>query len=183
MNMLQTDRSQVLIVDIQEKFLPVIKPIEEIIANTQFLIKTAKLFNIPITITEQNPKGLGATDSRISELLPNVNPIAKMTFSCWGDEKVREKIISHDRDTIVLAGIETPVCILQTGLDLLTAGYKVYLCLDAIGARKKFDHKIAVSRLMHEGAVASTTETAIFELTQSAESEKFKEVLKMMKKR
>lgn len=183
MKMLQADRTQVLIIDIQEKFLPVIKPIEEIIANTQFLVKTADIFDIPVTITEQNPKGLGATDSRISELLPEVTPMEKQTFSCWGDEKIRGKIISHDRDTIILAGIETPVCILQTGLDLLTAGYRVYLCLDAIGARKKFDHKIAVSRLMHEGAIASTTEAAIFELTGSAESEMFRKVLTMLKEK
>jgi nicotinamidase-related amidase len=179
--LLRAENCQMLIIDLQEKFAPVIPGIDDILLNTAFAVQVANLMNIPITVTEQNPAGLGGTVAPICDLVPDFKPIAKMTFSCWRDETIRQTLIRQDRSTVLLAGIETPICLLQTGLDLLNAGYDVYMLTDAIGARKERDQQFAYRRLEAAGAILGTAETAAFELIERADAPVFKSLLKLIK--
>jgi nicotinamidase-related amidase len=180
-NILTADRCQLLVVDLQEKFTPVIPGIDDILRSTAFAIEVANLLEIPVTVTEQNPAGLGQTVEPIRSLVRDFSPISKMTFSCWRTDEIRQTLIAHDRPVVILTGIETPVCILQTGLDLITAGYRVYLLADAIGARKECDQELAYRRLTGAGAILGTTETAAFELVERADTPNFKALLKLIK--
>ncbi len=177
------EESLLVIIDIQEKFIPIIKDIDKIISNTIFLVKVAKLFDIPIIYTEQNPKKLGKTDNRLLPELKNVDCFSKMTFSIWRDKKIREKIIQTRRNVIILAGIETYVCILQSALDLIKAGFDVYLPVDTIGASDELNHKVAIDRIAAAGAIVGTKEMLTFEFMESADSENFKKVLKLFKEK
>jgi len=179
--LLQAYNCQLLIIDLQEKFTPVIPKIDDILLNTAFAIQVANLLHIPITVTEQNPAGLGATVSPICNLVPGFKPISKMTFSCWRDERIRGTLIGHDRPMVLLAGIEGPICLLQTGLDLLNAGYDVYMLVDAIGARKDLDQQMAFQRLQNAGAILGTVEMAAYELIERADTPAFKSLLKLIK--
>jgi len=179
--LIQPENCLLMVIDVQEKFLPVISDIDSVISHSCFMIQVAQLFDIPIILTEQNPSALGGTASRIAELLEGNGALEKFTFSCWRDEQIRNQIRNQNRNTILIAGIETPVCILQTSLDLLEAGFDVYLCVDAISARKLLDNRLAIDRLVNAGAIAGTVETAAFELTKSADSPKFKSLLGLIK--
>ncbi len=179
--LLQPEDCLLMIIDIQEKFLPVIDDIESVINQSCFMTQVAKLFDIPIIATEQNPSALGGTAPQLAELLGDNRALEKFTFSCWRNEEIRDQLRRQNRSTILIAGIETPVCILQTGLDLLDAGFDVYLCVDAISARKPLDHKVALERLTNAGAIVGTVETAAFELLKTAESPKFKPLLGLIK--
>jgi nicotinamidase-related amidase len=178
---LAANTCQMLIVDFQEKFTPVIPNIDGLLNRTAFAVQVAKMLQIPITLSEQNPAGLGKTVESIRSLVPESAAISKMTFSCWQSDEIRTALIAQDRPTVILAGIETPICILQTGLDLLNAGYKVYLLTDAVGARKELDHRLALDRLARAGAVIGTTEMAAYELVGRADTPIFKSLLKLMK--
>ncbi len=176
--------SVLIIIDIQEKFVPVIRDIDAVTSRSCFIAEVAKLFDVPIIVTEQNPSALGTSVKQIYDIAKSdyASRFEKITFSCWRDDAIKEAIRRFNRGTVLLAGIETPVCILQTGLDLLDAGFDVYLCVDAISARKELEHQLALSRLISSGAIAGTVETAAFEFMESAEGLKFKELLGLIKK-
>jgi hypothetical protein len=106
---LTTDVCQMLVVDYQEKFTPAIPNIDMLLRNTAFAVKVSAMLDIPIIVSEQNPAGLGKTVESISSCVPNFSPIPKMTFSCWQCNEIRSAIIAHDRPTVILAGIETPI--------------------------------------------------------------------------
>lgn len=178
---LTANTCQVLVVDFQEKFTPVIPNIDALLRNTAFAIKVADLLKVPITVSEQNPAGLGSTVESIRALIPDFAPIPKFTFSCWQCDEIRTALVAHDRPTVIIAGIETPICILQTSLDLLNAGYSVYILTDAVGARKDLDHQLTLQRLAQAGAVIGTTEMAAYELVGRADTPTFKSLLKLMK--
>jgi nicotinamidase-related amidase len=178
---LTANTCQMLVVDFQEKFTPVIPNIDLLLRNTAFALKVADLLKIPITISEQNPAGLGQTVESIRTVVANFAPIPKFTFSCWQSDEIRTAMIAHDRPTVIIAGIETPICILQTSLDLLNAGYNVYILADAVGARKDLDHQLTLQRLAQAGAVIGTTEMAAYELVGRADVPIFKSLLKLMK--
>jgi nicotinamidase-related amidase len=179
--LIQSETAQLLVVDLQEKFIPVIPSIDTILTNTIFLVRVVQMLNLPITLTEQNPRGLGKTITKLADSLSGVMPLEKMTFSCWRDDAIRDKINQSDRSCVIMAGIETSVCILQTGLDLLESGYDVCLPVDCIGARKNPDHELALQRLQSSGAILTTAESLAFELIVRADGIHFKPLLKLIK--
>ncbi len=183
--LIRPEDSVLMIIDVQEKFVPVIPDIEKVIDNSCFMLEVAQLFSMEIIITEQNPSSLGKTVGNISDVASEIGKsdrFEKMTFSCWRDDGIRSVLANLNRGTILLCGIETPVCILQTGIDLLRSGFDVYLCVDAIAARKELDHKVAISRLVDAGAIAGTVEMAAFELMESADRSEFKSLLGIIKR-
>jgi len=176
--LLSRDDSRLLIVDVQEKFVPVIPVAGQLIANCRKLIQGAQVLGVPVDATEQYPRGLGTTVPDLAELLDD-RP-EKLRFSCaecltWAAAR------DGDRCKVVVAGIETHVCVLQTALDLMAAGYEVYLPADALASRRKQDWRIALERLANSGAVITTTEAVLFEWCEVAGTEEFKEISRLVK--
>lgn len=178
---LATTDSGLLIVDIQEKLTPKIPTAAALIRNTGFLLEGARILGIPVQATEQYPKGLGSTVPELIGKLPERPD--KVAFSCCAVPNLIEKFQLHGRTKIVLAGIETHVCVLGTALDLLAAGFRVYLPVDAVGSRYTLDHDMALRRLEQAGAILTTSETVVFEWVGGAGDPRFKEISRLVQDR
>lgn len=171
-------RTQLLVVDLQERLVPVIKNSKNLLAHAKRLVHAASLVEIPTLSTVQYPRGLGHTMPEISNLLEHP-PVEKMTFSAVGPEAVRHWL---DPDkAVVLIGIETHVCIAQTAFDLIEMGFTVILPTDCVGARSDFDHSTAITRMSQAGVIPTTSEALLFEWIGSAEHPQFKAISKLVK--
>lgn len=169
-----------VLVDIQDKFIPVIHNIEEVISNANILTKSAEILKIPLIVTEQYPKGLGHTSKKI--YIPNKSRIfEKMSFSCFGNEKFVEEIKKLCIKSIVLFGIEAHVCVLKTALDALKNNYEVHVVGDAISSRKYENKVLAIERMRQSGAFIASTEMILFQLMDVAGTEEFKLISKLIK--
>lgn len=176
--------SRLLIIDVQEKLVAAFQASsrERLIANCRFLVEGAKLLGVPVTATEQYPQGLGPTVASLAELIAE-RP-AKKRFSaaeCLGWPTAAAA--TEDRFQIVVAGMESHVCVLQTVFDLLASGYQVTVVADAIGARGDIDHQFALERMSNAGASLSTAESVLFEWCESAEAPEFKQLSALIKSR
>lgn len=180
-HLLSKEKTILVLVDIQEKLLKVMWKKEELVLNVSKLIKAFKIMKLPILLTEQYPQGMGQTDQSISELLKEVKPMEKICFSCMGKDEFSERIKSSGKDQVVLCGIESHICVLQTALDLLHQGYFVYVPYDGTSSRKESDCRNALDRMQKEGAVIGSIESAIFELLKTADSPAFRQILRIIK--
>ncbi|MCW3134914.1 MAG: hydrolase [Methanophagales archaeon] len=174
------DDTGLVVIDLQEKFLPVIPNIKEVISNAEKVIRTFKILKMPIMITEQYPKGLGKTVESISKLI-ETEPIEKISFSCFGEEKFLESIEKLNIKNLVLLGIESHVCVLNTAIDAIKRGYVPYVVVDATSSRKKIDYETSVKRMMQEKIYLTTTEILFFQLLKKAGTPEFKEISKIIK--
>jgi nicotinamidase-related amidase len=163
-----------LVVDMQEKLLPLIAQQQRVTWNVRRLLDGAKLLGLPILATEQYPQGLGATTPVIRERLGEVP--AKTMFSCRECEALFEPFRAAGIFKILVCGIETHVCVQQTVIDLLGEGFRVYIAADAVGSRQSLDHDWALQRMDSSGAVITTTEAALFEWCEVAGSPEFKQI-------
>jgi nicotinamidase-related amidase len=179
--MLDSSDVVLCIIDYQEKLLPKIAGAEAILARGIRLIRFAREMDIPILLSEQYPKGLGRTVESVREAMGHVTLIEKLSFGCLGSAQYREALEATNRKQVLLAGVETHVCVLQTALAALESQYQVYLAADASGARHVYDHDIALRRLEREGATLVTAETAMFEMLREAGTPQFKRVLQIVK--
>jgi len=171
--------SRLVVVDMQEKLVPAIPGSDRLIWNVSRLIRGAKLFDVPTLGTEQYPAGLGPTVPQLAAdltILPG-----KLSFSCVGGDGFAEAMASRAGNQVLLAGIETHVCVLQTALDLTAAGFQVFLALDATGARGELDYATAVRRMESVGVTLATTESVLFEWCRVAGSERFKEISRLVR--
>ncbi|WP_413390150.1 isochorismatase family protein [Prochlorococcus marinus] len=169
-----------LIVDVQQKLINNIKGSQLLIFNIKKLIDTCNLLNVNIAITEQNPLKLGMTLESI--LNDNEYPkFEKMEFSCSENKNFLNYIKKNNFKNIIVCGIESHICILQTSIDLLRKGYNILIPRDAIGSRNEIDNDTAFLRLILSGAVASTTESLICELCKTSNRKEFREVSKILK--
>ncbi len=179
--MLRTDDTVLVLVDIQGKLATLMHNKEEFFENVARLIKGVKALEIPIIWNEQLPEKLGRTVPEIKELLVGLSPLEKNTFSCCGNPDFMERLRSTRREQILLAGMETHVCVYQTALDLLPEGYEINLVTDAVSSRT-LDNKIVALQAMKElGARLTTVEMALFEMLQVAEGDKFKKIIEIVK--
>ena len=178
---IQTDQTQALIVDIQEKLFPHIHNKDEILKNSIKLIKGLKLFDIPFIINEQYPKGIGHTISPIKDLLEDTQVYEKVTFSCYKTKTTMEKIKDINKKFVIIFGIEAHVCVMQSVLDLLEDGFIPILVTDCINSRNPNDKEVAITRMIQAGAIPTTSESLLFELCVSAKNEVFKEISKLVK--
>lgn len=178
---LNKDNAVLVIVDIQDKLAVVMDQKEKVADNCLHLIETSKLLNIPIVVTEQYPKGLGPTINEIKDALPSYEPLEKVTFDCCRGEGFPEKIASLRKTHIILTGMETHICVLQTCLGLLGKGYFVHLVGDAVCSRKKADYKTGREMMRDAGAVITCTETILFQLLEKAGTPEFREISKRIK--
>lgn len=181
-NKLNRDDGLLFVIDTQEKLLPAIHDADAVVEACRLMIRAAGIFGMPIVLTEQYRKGLGATVPRIMELLEplRVEPIDKVLFSGY-TPGVRDALERAGRNQIIVVGIESHVCVQQTVLDLLQVDYKVWVCADAVGSRRPFDREMALPRMRQAGAFVTTTESAIFELAREAGTDLFKQILEIVK--
>ncbi|MDZ7360840.1 MAG: hydrolase [candidate division KSB1 bacterium] len=179
--LLDRRHTALLVIDIQERVHAVMRFREAVETNAVKLIRGCQILNVPIFLTEQYPKGLGHTISSIRNALQTVLPLQKMTFSCCGSEELMAAVKEKNVRQVVLVGIETHVCVLQTALDLLANDYQVHVVRDAVSSRHELDHQTALQRLQQAGALVTTTESVLFELMGRADTAEFKEVSKLIK--
>lgn len=170
-----------LVIDVQDKLLPLILDTPALVRNICFLVDVAKLLDMPAQATEQYPKGLGPTTAEIAHRLPNRPD--KTAFSCCAIPSVVETFHAATRPKVVLAGIETHVCVLHTALDLLALDFRVYIPVDAVSARYRIDHDVALRRLEQAGVILTTTEGCAFEWMGGASHPQFREVSKLVQER
>ncbi|MEO5356058.1 MAG: hydrolase [Nitrospirae bacterium YQR-1] len=176
---LNSDDTALLIVDIQEKLAAVTEGREDVIINTGHLIETARLHNMPIIVTEQYPKGIGHTVKKLKDALEGTEIYEKITFSACGIDNFYEKL--QKRPKVLLCGIETHICVLQTALDLLNKGYVVHVVSDCVSSRKSYNKETGLSFMHDAGAVITTAETAIFQILKQAATDNFKAISKRIK--
>jgi nicotinamidase-related amidase len=170
-----------LVIDVQDKLMAKIPPAEALTRNIAFLVDGARLLDMPVQATEQYPKGLGGTVAELARRLPQRPD--KTAFSCCAVPGLVEGFRQAARLKVVLAGIETHVCVQHTALDLLAQGFHVYIPVDAVASRSALDHEYALRRLENAGAVLTTAETCVFEWVGGAGHPRFKEVSKLVQER
>lgn len=180
---LEADRCALVVVDIQEKLLPPIFQKDQLLKNSQLLIRLAGILKIPALVTTQYAKGLGNTTPEIASLLPETQPIDKQMFSCFGSEAFCSllKRMPGNRNTVLLCGMESHICVMQTALGALREGYIVHVASDAVSSRTEWNWKIGLERMRAAGAIISSTEMILYELLRSSGSPAFKELLPYLK--
>ena len=175
--------SLLLVIDIQERLASAMpdKVLETVVKHTGWLIQTADMLNIPVVRTEQYPKGLGDTIKDVQQHLTMDTCLEKTSFSCCGAEGFTQAVNINKHRQIVIAGIESHVCVLQTAVDLLIDGFDVFVAGDAVCSRDKQNHKNALQRLNQLGATISNTESVMFEWLRDASHPQFKAVSKLLR--
>jgi nicotinamidase-related amidase len=176
---LDAERCALIIIDVQEKLLPPIFERERLVKNSQLLIRLAGVLKIPHIATVQYSKGLGNTVPEIASLIPGSDPIDKQIFSCFGSDvfcSMLKRLPGH-RNTVLLCGMESHICVMQTALAALREGYIVHVASDAVSSRTEWNWKIGLERMRAAGAVISSTEMMMYELLRSSGSPAFKELL------
>jgi nicotinamidase-related amidase len=163
-----------LVVDVQEKLIPLISQHERIVWNVGQLLDGARVLGVRAVATEQYPRGLGPTTKELADRLGNVPE--KLTFSCGGCPEVFEELRDAGIFKILVVGIEAHVCVQQTVLDLLADGFQVYVAVDAVGSRHELDYETALRRMDSAGATLTTTEAALFEWCDAAGTPEFKQI-------
>ena len=176
---LEADRCALLVVDIQEKLLPPIFQKTQLIKNSQLLIRLAGILKVPALVTTQYAKGLGNTVPEIASLLPETQAIDKQMFSCFGSDAFCSQLkrLPGNRNTVLLCGMESHICVTQTALAALREGYIVHVASDAVSSRTEWNWKIGLERMRAAGAVISSTEMIIYDLLRSSGATAFKELL------
>jgi nicotinamidase-related amidase len=180
---LEAEQCALIVVDIQEKLLPPIFEKERLVRNAQLLLRLARILDLPILATTQYAKGLGATVPEIASLLPRTEVMDKTAFSCFGSDRFCAAVrgLPGNRNTLIVCGMETHICVLQTVLAALNQGYLVHVASDAVSSRSEWNWQIGLRRMEAAGALISSTETAIYELLRNSSSAAFKEMLQHLK--
>lgn len=179
---LRPEECTLAVIDIQEKLLPPIWEKERMVRNSQLLIRMAQEMKLPVLVSTQYAKGLGPTIPEIASLLPSVNIIDKMEFGCFGNGdycSAAGKLA--DRNTLLLCGMETHICVMQTALGALNQGMNVHVAADAVSSRTELSWKLGLGRMQAAGAVISSTEMMLYELMGKSGTATFKEMLKWIK--
>ena len=177
---LERDRAALLVIDVQERINAVMAT-QDHIPRTEVLVEACRGLGVPVLASEQYPQGLGPTVESLAALLGDTPP-GKLTFSCARDDGLKRAVEDSGRKQIMVTGIETHVCVLQTALDLLAAGYEVHVPHDAVNSRRPADKEWALHRMASAGAVITSTESALFELLERCDTAEFKTVAKLIKK-
>jgi nicotinamidase-related amidase len=179
--MISPDQSLLVIIDVQGKLATLVHEPDSLSRHICQLIHAAKIFNIPIIHTEQVPEKLGTTIPAIAELLTAIPTISKRTFSCCGTPLFVQTINNCKRQQIILAGIETHVCVYQTACDLISQSYSTYVVADAVSSRTVSDKTLGLERMSSLGGNIVSTEMLICEWTQSVDHPRFREIMALIK--
>jgi len=180
---LQVEKCALVVIDIQEKLLPPIFNKDQLLRNTSLLVRLAKILKIPTLLTTQYAKGLGHTAPEIAALVDGAQEIDKLEFSCFGKDVFCSavKSLPGNRNTMLLCGMETHICVMQTALGALEQGYLVHVASDAVGSRAESNWKVGIERMRDSGCVISSTEMMMYELLRQSGTPEFKELLPHLK--
>lgn len=170
-----------LIIDEQVKLMPVIHEKDTILHNTEILIQGLKLLDVPFLITQQYTKGMGMTEQCIFDAAGTEEYIDKRTFSCWDTEEIRQAVEASGKKQVLLAGVESHICLLQTAIDLVDAGYDVFVVENCVSSRKLADKETAIKRMIQNGVQVTSYESILFELMRTSTHPNFKLVSKLIK--
>jgi nicotinamidase-related amidase len=174
-------KAALAVIDIQERLLPAIFEGERVVRNTVRLIKGARVLGIPILVTEQYKKGLGATTGAVAAEIADLPLMEKIAFSACGAAGFEMALKAKKISDVILCGIEAHVCVSQTCLDLLDKGFRVFVVVDAMSSRTTDNHFIAVERMRDAGGIVASTEMVLFELLETAGTEEFNQILTLVK--
>lgn len=182
---LQLQRQELVfvIIDVQESLIKAMDPeiCKHLPRNIEILIAFARDMGIPILATEQYPRGLGRTIPQIKEQLGALSPIEKLSFSCCRVNAFNDQLKQAGRKQVLLSGIETHVCVLQTAADLIEHDYAIHVAADAVCSRRKLDWEIGLRWMEKKGAMITTTEMIAFQLLKEAGTDEFKRLSKWFK--
>jgi nicotinamidase-related amidase len=177
---LDRSRTALVVVDVQEAFRSAVLDFEQVARNVATLVRGARILGLPTIVTEQYPKGLGHTVAEVSEHL-HVTPIEKVAFSAVDADGFPGALHGAERDQVLLCGIEAHVCVNQTAQDLIADGREVHVAQDAVSSRSAENRALGLHRMERSGALATSVETALFELLRQAGTPEFKEVQALVK--
>lgn len=179
--LLDPEDSALIIIDVQDRLASVMSERERVINNCLHLIELARLLRIPVVITEQYPKGLGQTVEEIRKALPEYRPFEKLSFNCCTEKGFLELIEGLKRKKLILTGMETHICVLQTCIGLLERGFHVHVVSDAVCSRSEENKKTGLEFMRSAGAVITCTETVLFQELKVAGTEEFRIISKRIK--
>jgi len=184
MDFISKENTSFVVIDVQERLMGAMPEdiTETNLKNMQILLEAAMILGIPVTVTEQYPKGLGPTIEEIKESVgEGFSPVEKIVFSCARSPEFESAIKSINRDSVLLCGVETHVCVLQTAIDMVNKGYTVYVPADAVISRRELDWEKGISLIERAGAVVGTTETFLFQLLETAGTDEFKQISRLVR--
>ena len=176
---LDRNRAALAVIDVQEGFRPAVLDFDRVAASVATLVRGAQTLGLPVLVTEQYPKGLGATVPEVSEHLAGVVPMEKISFSAFEADGFYAAL--SERDQVLLCGIESHVCVNQTAEDLLAEGREVHVAQDAVTSRTAENRDLGLHKMERSGAVVTSVETALFELLRAAGTPEFKEIQGLIK--
>jgi nicotinamidase-related amidase len=181
-NIPRLNRDNILFVfmDLQEKLLMKIPEVQRLLSRNELLIAAANVLGLPYMLTSQYRKGLGEIAGSLRDKI-KVPVLDKTSFSCMGDETVAKEVDKSGRRSLVISGVETHICVLQTCLDLLAKGFQVSVVADAVAARTETDHELGLKRMESAGAMLVTAEMVIYELLGRSDTDAFKKILPLIK--
>ncbi|HVF85746.1 MAG TPA: hydrolase [Abditibacteriaceae bacterium] len=177
---LRRDDAVLLVVDVQEKLVPAMFEAERVVRGTSLLARAAKLLDIPVVVTEQNPNRLGATVEPVVQVLGSYAPVSKMRFSACVEETTTQ-LRATNRKSVILCGLEAHVCVLQSALDLVESDFTVFLPQDAVSSRYESDKRAGLERMKSAGAIPASVEMLIYELLGEAGTDEFRALLPFIK--
>ncbi len=175
------DHALAMVVDVQEKLFPHIYEFEQLERNIEILVEGLKTLDVPVIVTEQYKKGLGETIPNLAKIVAEYPHNEKMAFSCCDDPAIMERIELSSKRNVILAGIESHICLLQTALDLKERGYHPVVIEDCVGSRNPENKRIAITRLVQEGIMVSSYESILFELCRFSGTDAFRAISKLVK--
>lgn len=180
---LDTERSLLVVIDVQERLCAAMNPevLAQLVRNAGILLDSAQKLSVPVIFTEQYVKGLGPTLAELKGKAPAAACHEKLSFSCCGNQDFVRQIRESGRTQIVICGMETHVCVLQTVLDLLNDGFNVHLVKDAVMSRSNDNRQTAIEAMVQAGAVPTSTESVVFQWLKVAGTDSFKKVSKLVK--
>ena len=178
---IKAEDTAALIIDFQEKLVPAIADHDEIVAKAAIFAAGLKEFGVPMAVTQQYTKGLGETVPAMKEAIGAFEPMEKTVFSAMGCDAFMEWVKAQGKKTILVCGVEAHICVLQSIIDLIGEGYRVFSVADCVGSRVVYNKEYAIQRAVQEGAFVTTCEGALYEMTQGAGTPHFKALSKLTK--
>ena len=179
--MFTIDNTLLVLIDIQGKLATLMHDKDNLYKNLEIIVKSMNFLKIPIVWMEQVPEKLGPTIRQVADILPDLEPIPKYTFSCCGNYQFLEKLGSIKRKQILLTGIETHICVFQTAVDLLADGYNVQVISECVSSRTKSNKALGLERINQAGGLTTSVEMILFELMKSTKADGFREITKIIK--
>lgn len=180
-NLLNSNNTLCLIIDVQEKLMPTIHNQSELEKNILFLLQGLEILNIPLLITEQYPKGLGKTLPSIGKLTQKSKTFEKTEFSAWLNPAIKNELIVLDKKQIILIGIESHVCVLQTALQMLRHGFEIFIPQECVSSSTAVKKQNAIDRIQNSGGTITNSESCFFEILETSNHEKFKAISALLK--